>query len=357
MVLLLQEINSDLNILVHAKKDFEIGNFKDTFLNAKKNIVLKEDKEKGYFISPVINCRKFMELIPSWNALAVAGSKMELQIRIKKKNKWSDWFSAGKWAFDDSRGSISNQQNQFGRIDDELLVVLGNEAANGFQYKIVLTKKNIQIKSPEVKLISASLKLCNSSLKTIKFPSKDEWLKELNVPERAQLHIPQIGNRICSPTSVAMVMEYYGHNYNTEYVASHVKDNGADIYGNWAFNTAFVGSTDLYGYVSRFETVNKIRKMIAMNIPAVVSIRTKSKEELEGTIMPYPSGHLIVIRGFKIKDGKEYVIVNDPAEYKSENVRREYKIEEFKRVWRRVAYVINPDLEKIKEFAYGIDFP
>ncbi|SKC38784.1 C39 family peptidase [Maledivibacter halophilus] len=348
---MVQGVNNELKILIHGKKDFEIGDFNDTSLNSKKNIVLKKEKTSGCFISPVINCREFRELIASWNACTVLQSQVELKIRIKKNNKWSPWFSWGKWSVNNNRRSISNQKNEFGKVDDELLVVLGNEAANGFQYKVILTRENTQINSPEVKLIAASLKLCNENLNLLEFESKEKWLKELNVPQRAQLHIPKIGDSICSPTSVAMVMAYYGYNYDTEYVASHVKDNGLGIYGNWTFNTAFAGSTDLYGYVAKIETVDRIKKMISMDIPAVVSIRTKSIKELQGTIMPYPSGHLIVIRGFKIKDGNEYVIVNDPAEYKKENVRREYKIDEFKKVWRKVAYVISPNLEKIKEFA------
>lgn len=343
-------IKNDLKTFIYAKEDFVVGKFEDTYLNSERNIVLKEDMEKGCFSSPIIDCSEFRQLIASWNAYTSVNSQIELQIKIRKNKEWSSWFSSGKWSVSNNRGSISNQQNEFAKMDDESLMVLGQEPANGFRFRIILTRKDIKSDSPRVKLIAASLKLNNDIERTIEYKFKDEWLKELDVPERAQLCIPNIGNSICSPTSLAMVMEYYGYNYDTQFVASHVKDNEVDIYGNWSFNTAYLGLTGLYGYVDRFYTVDALKKMISMDMPAVVSIKTKSAQELNGSIMPYPSGHLMVIRGFKIKDGNEYVIVNDPAEHKKENVRREYKVEEFQRVWRKIAYVINPDLKKIKEF-------
>lgn len=343
-------IKNDLKTFIYAKEDFTVGEFEDTYLNSERNIVLKDDVGKGSFISPTIDCNEFRQLIASWNAYTSVNSQIELQIKIKKNNQWSSWFSSGKWSISNNRGSISDQQNEFAKMDDESLMILGQELANGFRFRIILKRDNIESDSPEVKLIAIALKLSNDSKRTIEYKFENEWLKELDVPERAQLCIPDIGNSICSPTSLAMVMEYYGYNYDTEFVASQVKDNEAGIYGNWSFNTAYLGLTGLYGYVDRFHTVDELKKMISMDMPAVVSIKTRSMEELNGSIMPYPSGHLMVVRGFKIKDGNEYVIVNDPAEHKKENVRREYKVEEFQRVWRKIAYVINPDLNKIKEF-------
>lgn len=345
-----ENVKNDFKTFIYAKDDFDIGEFEDTYLDSEKNIVLKEGAEKGYFLFPAINCSEFVQLIASWNACTSLDSKVELQTKIRKNDKWSDWFSSGEWSVNDCRGSISNQQSEFAKMDDESLTVLGEEPANGFRFRMILSRNNSETESPRVKLIAVSLKLTNDIKRVIEVKSRNEWLKELDVPPRAQLCIPDIGNTICSPTSLAMVMEYYGYNYDTELVASHVKDNGADIYGNWSFNTAYLGLTGLYGHVDRFYTVDELRKMISMDMPAVVSIKTKSAEELKGSIMPYPGGHLMVIIGFKVKDGEEYIIANDPAEHKKENVRREYKLEEFQRVWRKIAYVISPDLKKIKEF-------
>ena len=50
-------------------------------------------------------------------------------------------------------------------------------------------------------------------------------------------------------------------------------------------------------------------------------------------------------QGFTIKDGEEYVIVNDPAAKEVETVRREYKVSEFERAWNRIIYVLVPELD------------
>ena len=36
--------------------------------------------------------------------------------------------------------------------------------------------------------------------------------------------VPEIGSVICSPTSVSMVLEYYGYDIDTEEVAENVLD-------------------------------------------------------------------------------------------------------------------------------------
>lgn len=157
--------------------------------------------------------------------------------------------------------------------------------------------------------------------------------------------VPEIGNVICSPTSLSMVLEYYGQNMDTEEVAANVLDNGPNIYGNWSYNASYAGTMGLDAYVARFSSVNEIKEKIAEGIPVIASIKTNSEKTLEGAPQTYPSGHLIVIRGFIEKDGEEYVIVNDPASPEVKNVRREYKLSGFETAWNKVVYILNPEKE------------
>lgn len=57
--------------------------------------------------------------------------------------------------------------------------------------------------------------------------------------------------------------------------------------------------------------------------------------------MAYASGHLLVLSGFKERDGKWYAVVNDPAEHVDENVIREYPIEQLMNVWRNYTYILS----------------
>ncbi|SHK11930.1 C39 family peptidase [Paramaledivibacter caminithermalis] len=341
-----EEIKLEKGTLVHVGEAFRIGIFEGATLNDEKQIILQEDIMKGSYTSPVVKTKLFKELVASWNSITAKNSETELLIKIKKDEKWSQWFSYGKWSLEGERASIKNQRDKIAYMDIDTLVVLDGGYADAFQYKIMLYRNKANIDSPRVKLISTALNLSEKDETTTAFVSDDEWMKEINVPKRAQLNIPDIGRIICSPTSVSMVLEYHGINYDTEKAADLVKDYGAEIYGNWSFNTAFAGSRDLYSYVDRFDTIYKIKDMISKDIPVVASVKTKIKEDLEGTRMPYPDGHLLVVRGFTIKNGEEYVIVNDPATNDENDIRREYKLSQFIKAWRNIVYIITPNLYK-----------
>lgn len=57
--------------------------------------------------------------------------------------------------------------------------------------------------------------------------------KAIDVPPLQQLSIPSIGNVICSPTSVAMVLNHYGYTFTQQEMAKKVYDNRRSIYGIW----------------------------------------------------------------------------------------------------------------------------
>ena len=79
---------------------------------------------------------------------------------------------------------------------------------------------------------------------------------------------------------------------------------------------------------------------LSNDIPLVLSIKTTAKEDLEGALMAYPSGHLVVLTGLKQIDGVWYGLVNDPAEYTDENVPREYRLDQLLNAMRNYAYII-----------------
>ncbi|WP_352420840.1 C39 family peptidase [Proteiniborus sp.] len=342
----LKEISFREINLINKDEDFYNGFGRDVYINNKREIMLEENNLEGTYESPIINTLVFKDLIGSWNAEAANNSEIEFFIQVKQGEEWSRWFSYGKWWSSGNIGSINNQYDHVAIMDVDLIKVLSEHGANAFRYKINLKRESITITSPKVKLIAITLNLNKIELQAYKIDR--DWEMELDLPQRSQMIVPNIGNVICSPTALSMVLEYYGYVEETKKVAKGVFDNGAGIYGNWSYNVAYAGSKGFIAYVARFTDLDQIKAMISQGKPLVASIRTNAAEELQGAPQAYPSGHLIAIRGFMIKDGIEYIIVNDPAALDDESVRREYLSEQFLKAWNGVVYCVFPRNQTIE---------
>lgn len=329
--------------LKHKGEDFILGTADGIRLNAKKQLELQANCLEGNYVSPEINSGKFRDLVASWNAEAPEGTNVEVLFQVRKEGRWSAWLSYGKWSDDSSRGSIKGQKDDIAAMDIDTVQILGGNEANGLRYKIIIRRTGLELLSPKFKAISAALSLTQDA--AYELCENKVWLRDIEVPQRSQMVIPKIGNIICSPTSLSMVMDYYGVKIATEEVAAGVHDSGANIYGNWSYNVAYAGSKGFYAYIERYSCADGIREKIAAGMPVVASIRTKTEEDIKGAPQAYPGGHLIVIRGFTTKDGEEYVIVNDPAAPEGKPIRREYKVSEFEKAWGGVVYILKPDFQ------------
>lgn len=166
---------------------------------------------------------------------------------------------------------------------------------------------------------------------------------ELEVPERSQaVEEPAIASRICSPTSLSMVLARWGHALPTAEVARGVYDHAASIYGNWSFNVAFAASLGLEATVARFASFAPLEDELAAGRPVVISHRY-GQGEVAGAAVTRTDGHLIVVRGITT-DGD--LIVNDPAAdpRDGEPIRRVYRRADLARSWLKnasgVCYVV-----------------
>jgi hypothetical protein len=187
------------------------------------------------------------------------------------------------------------------------------------------------------------------------------WGKILSVPERSQFEIESPPGRLCSPTSLAMVLEFHGVKISTPKVAAGVYDHAAKLYGNWPFNTAFAhrasavvrasrplrfpsppravapasvptglrgdGAT-LSSFVQHARSLADLEAEILAGRPAIASIRWQPGQ-LDGAPLPRSSGHLLVVKGFT-QSGD--VVVNDPAVSPGQ-IERVYKRRQFHDAW------------------------
>jgi len=305
-----------------------------------QTFILARDVRPGRAVSPALPLPAFTELVASWNARTPPGAFLELAVQVQVQGTWSRWFTYGKWAADGaSAGSVAGQRDALAVLDVDLLRI-PNGAADAVRFRLHLeraAKAAAQGSTPRVRLVAFTVAPVA--------PQPRPYVHEnvaLTVPARAQLPIPRIGREICSPTSLAMVLQYYGVDQPTDQVAAGVKDNGAGIYGNWSYNVAYAGEQGFTAWVEYCESLEDVKEYLKQGVPVIASVRTPKEEPLPGAVLPYPAGHLLVVTGLAEEGGQRFVLANDPAAYADEDVPRRYPLARFLAAWRRIVYVVRP---------------
>lgn len=176
--------------------------------------------------------------------------------------------------------------------------------------------------------------------------AKPEYGKiKLAVPYFTQRNLPSnLSGNCCSPTSVSMVLNYFGKAIDPEEFAHMVYDPRGDMYGNWPHNAAAAynvagGKT----WVDTHCSFDEIYDEVASGKPVVISIAYGYDELPNSPIHEASEGHLITVVGF---DGPDTVICNDSAGHNAGDGVVHYPRKELQEIWQKhggVAYHIWPD--------------
>lgn len=296
---------------------------------------LKESLKEGYLMTPVVEVSKFTEITPSWNSMTNKNNSVELLIKIRIQNEWTPYISYGIWSTDGYNKGIKEHDNyELVRITEDRIFVKDNKFGDAVQIKVIFRGN-----SPKLKLIAFSTDSGEDE------EQEGDYLRIIeNVPMISQLASGhKDSHSICSPTSLTMTLKYHGKNLELNDVTKGTFDTGSELYGNWPQNVAFAGEQGMRAYTKKCKTINPVKNLISKNIPVVASVVSKDKNALEGAISAFPSGHLMVVVGFKIKDGNEYIVVNDPAANSDAEVRKYYKLNQWTNVWRHYIYLITKE--------------
>jgi uncharacterized protein YvpB len=304
-------------------------------------------QSRGLYLSPVIRTAPFRELILSWNADTPAGTAITIEAQVLVGQKWSEWFSWGTWG--GKSASAAKLAGQTAKMDIDTLTISGGQKAIAVRYRLTLTSADSRV-TPTVRLVALTVRDHGDSGVSPPASPAAGWQLGLAVPAYAQAkRDPRIASRICSPTSLSMVMNYWGVAVSPEEAAWGSYDHRGDLFGNWSFNAAYAGKHGFTAYVAYLDSLADLKQEIAQGFPVVVAVWYRSSQAvnqafpvLHGAPIDYTDGHLVVVRGFKVKDGKEYVLVNDPAGGDEAGVYREYAAGEFAAAWVKVAYIIRP---------------
>lgn len=274
-----------------------------------------------------------VHLVPSFCALTAAPLSFRFEMSVRLAGAWSSWVAAeaiGSSVFD----PLPVRGVPLSADIDEFTTTSPVEA---IRLRLRWRGAGAALACPWLIALSASDQLSSPSTPSSEAPGG----ARLSVPAISQMAVGGlIAPRICSPTSVAMVLGYWGRDVPALSLAADVFHASTDRYGVWPAAIAAAARHDVAGYLLRFPDWASAAWCLEHGMPVVASLRFAAGE-LRGAPLAQTSGHLVVLTGY---DG-DWVLVNDPAAAGDETVPRRYLRSEIERVWLQRAgmgYVLFP---------------
>jgi hypothetical protein len=260
-------------------------------------------------------------LVPSLSMLTDVPYAARFELSARVGGTWSPWVASvtiGPGAFEDlpmSAGGLACDVDVY-------------TAAT----PIERLRLRVRVGAPDVRALAASPWMATLSASDLAPPHSKALAvpaARLPVPALSQLEAPrEIALRICSPTSVAMVLSYWGAPASPLTVADDVFHSATDSYGVWPAAVRAAGRRGVAGYLLRFPDWSSAAWCLGRKLPIIASVRYTAGE-LTGAPLSETSGHLLVLTGCD----RTHVFVNDPVAPTAAEVPRRYALEDVERVW------------------------
>jgi hypothetical protein len=240
-------------------------------------------------------------------------------VQAQIEDGWTPWFRMVSWGLPHLDDGITSGPQ--GRVHTDVLEL--QSASSVWRYRVAWRTEG---ESPSVHRVALSFATSGD----VQDDSRnDVWGTRLDVPFLSQWNAMQHSpERVCSPTSVAMVAGFYGCSVSADEVAAAVYDRQYDIYGNWSLNMLAISRLGFRATVEYVKSLRYVEDAIALGHPVIASI-AYTEGSLTGAPRPASSGHLVVISGFT-ENGD--VITRDPAA-RTEDAWLTYPRDEFARAW------------------------
>ncbi|MFL6060110.1 MAG: peptidase C39 family protein [Marmoricola sp.] len=305
--------------------------------------------------------RSFTQLVPSWTATTPAGSWIQVLVQVRDTaGKVSGLEDLGRWSTRDAgfeRSSAGSQQDEVARVATDTLVATGRPLA---AYRVTVRLMRTST-APRLTALGAVTSTPATTVSATSLPLQHNAVN-LAVPRYSQMiHRGQAraygggGEAWCSPTSLSMVLGYYGRlpaaaTYTwvprsyadrwVDHVARLTYDYAYDGTGNWPFNTAYAATRTGSAFVTRLANLRMAERFVRAGIPLVISIRF-ARGQLSGAPIAATAGHLVVLAGFTATGDP---VINDPAAPTDASVRHVYDRTQLEQAWLRgsdgMAYVV-----------------
>jgi hypothetical protein len=303
--------------------------------------LFKTTGSSGSMESPALEAPAgFDDLVGSWNAVLPEGAGLKMEVQVRTEAGWSAWYLLGEAAGAELR-SPPSQEDETGKVETDTLKLKGK--ASAFRYRIELRagRRPAVLKQAAVALSNEDAPAAAPAFR------QGPWVTELKVPARSQMEEQEkYKHDVCSPSSLACVLEFWGVKRKTADLAERVRDRTTQVFGDWPFNVAVAASLGLEGFVARLESLEDLQMEVAQGRPVVVSV-TFGPGELGGAPIQKTQGHIMVVAGFTPQGD---VIAMDPAAPERAATRRIYDRAQFHRAWRvnkrGLAYILGPALKR-----------
>jgi hypothetical protein len=252
----------------------------------------------------------FNEVLLSWNADVPegAGVRFDIHVRSAGDGAWSPWLYIGR------AGSVpapGPRLQSFDRGRVEIDFFNSDHDFDRIQYRVTAYRAGSSASASPVRIRRIAL-CCTAAVLDATAPpnlSRRPAPIALDVPFRSQKAEGALASRICSPTSLTMVLAFHGKVHPVAEVCRAAFDPDFDIYGNWPRNIQAAYELGGEGYLTRFPSWADVRAQFEAGRPVIISFAAQ-KGEITGAPYESTNGHLLVIRGF---DSHGDVLVCDPA--------------------------------------------
>lgn len=238
--------------------------------------------------------------LPSWNGSALGDSGgFRVLIRIPYGSGWSPWLEVGYWKANLWPGS---KPTNFagGRIDIDTVELFSY--ASSWQFKIEMKRLGANVPSPTVRLLSFFVSDSRTTAEFDLSAALADRPPRIFIPTTflAQYKLSsEFGGRICSPTTVAMILLSYGISVDPLAFALDTYDPYWGIFGVWPRVVQNAAEMGLRGTVARIRSWSQAYEVLANGGRIGMSVGP-----------PLYSGHLMMLAGFTANGDP---IVHDPA--------------------------------------------
>lgn len=299
------------------------------------------DDRRWVVQSPVVTARRgdgFDQAIGSWNIELIPGAAAAIDLSVNNGDGWSPRLRLGHVGdaslLDPPVRRIDESDQSAGFIDTDYLV--SDQTFSRAQLTVTFVSPSDA--SPQAPGRVARLALCLSRVGerdrvrpgVLAGAARTHRLETPTPFRTQQTDDPSLAGRLCSPTSLSMVLATHGVDEPVQQVAARVRDPEFDIYGNWPRNVQAAFELGVPGFVTRFNDWPPVVEHLQRGEPLIVSIRAPRGLIRNAPYRELSGGHLIVLRGL---DGRGGVLVNDPAADRPERGQRTYRIDDLSKAW------------------------
>lgn len=262
--------------------------------------------------------RPARHLVPSLAVLSGERGSVRFELSVRVGGEWTGWAATATLGAPD----LADAPDRAGPLFVDIDAGLVSGAADAVRVRARL-RPPVLAQAPWLFTLSAS------DLEPGAPGAAAAVSRRLEVPALSQMREdPVLRHRICSPTSVAMVLAYLGQAVEPATLGADVYHPGLDLYGIWPAAVLVAARRGVPGYLLRFPDWSAAAWCLEAGFPVVASVRFEACE-LPGAALARTEGHLIVITG---QEGDE-VLVNDPAAPSPAEVPRRVRLADLERVW------------------------